>query len=288
MAVYRRRYQAAGRTAGSGRFRFLVFARFALRELFALRVFSLYFVLCFAAPLVGAAIIYLHYNPLGLKVLQTTIHELLPIDRQFFLVFLLIQTGAGSLLAAVVGPGLVAPDLANNALPLYLSRPIGRRDYILGKLSVLVGLMSLLTWIPIMLLWALQCALGGWTWFAANLRIPVGILACSALWILVVSLLTLAVSAWVRWRPIATLCVFGYFFVSAAVGTLANELLSTDWGNVLNVAKLMRFLWSDFFGIRPLEDALPTGAVVAALVATCLMFLTMLLRRVRAYEVVRG
>lgn len=287
MAVYRRRYQAAGRAA-AGRLRFLVFARYALRELFALRVFALYFVLCFAAPLVGAVIIYLHFNPLGLKVLETTVRELLPIDRQFFLVFLLIQTGAGSLLAAVIGPGLVAPDLANNALPLYLSRPISRSDYILGKLSVLVGLMSLLTWIPIMLLYAEQCALAGWSWFAANLRIPLGILACSALWILVVSLLTLAVSAWVRWRPVATLSVFGYFFVSAAIGTLANKLLHTSWGNVLNVAKLMRFLWSDFFGLQPLRDALPTGAVVLAIVVTCLGFLAMLGRRVRAYEVVRG
>lgn len=288
MAVYRRRYQANGHAGTPDQLRFLVFARYALRDLFALRLFSLYFVLCFAAPLVAAAIIYLHYNPLGLQVLQTTVRELLPIDRQFFARFLSIQTAAGLLLAAVIGPGLVAPDLANNALPLYLSRPISRRDYVFGKLSVLVGLMSLLTWIPMTLLWALQCTLGGWEWCAANLRVPAGILACSALWILVVSLLTLAISAWVRWRPIATLCVFGYFFISAAMGALANEILNTSWGNLLNVAKLMRFLWSDFFGIRQLDDALPTAAVVAAIVATCFVFLAMLWRRVRAYEVVRG
>lgn len=288
MAVYRRRYQANGHVGTPEHLRFLVFARYALRDLFALRAFSLFFVLCFAAPLVAGAIIYLHYNPLGLQALQTTVRELMPIDRQFFARFFFIQTAAGLLLAAVIGPGLVAPDLANNALPLYFSRPISRRDYVAGKLSVLVGLMSLLTWIPLTLLWALQCTLGGWDWFAANLRVPVGILACSALWILVVSLLTLAVSAWVRWRPIATLCVFGYFFISAAMGALANEILDTRWGNLVNVAKLMRFLFTDFFGIRPLDDALPTGVVVLAIVTTCLLFFALLWRRVRAYEVVRG
>lgn len=287
MAVYRRRYQAAGRAA-AGRLRFLVFARYALRELLAVRGFALYFVLCFAAPLVGAVIVYLHFNPLGLKVLETSVRELIPIDRQFFLLFLLIQTGAGSLLAAVVGPGLVAPDLANNALPLYLSRPITRGDYIKGKLSVLVGLMSLLTWIPIMLLYVLQCVLAGWAWFAANLRIPIGILACSALWILVVSLLTLALSAWVRWRPIATLSVFGAFFISAAVGTLVSEILHTRWGSVLNVFKLMRFIWSDLFGVAPMPEALPVGVSVAIVGLWCLLFLVMLVRRVRAYEVVRA
>lgn len=287
MAVYRRRYQAAGRTAGSGRFRFLVFARFAFRELFALRVFSLYFVLCFAAPLVGAAIIYLHYNPLGLKVLQTTIHELLPIDRQFFLRFLAIQTGLGSLLVALVGPGLVAPDLANNALPLYLSRAISRRDYVLGKATVLVALLSVLSWVPLILLFALQSALSGWGWLAANLHIAFAILACSTLWILVVSLLSLAVSAWVRWRPVATLSVFGFFFATAAIGAFLVEELHVSWGGVLDLVRLMSNVWVELFGIERLEPGQPVLVSVAAIAAWCALFLAMLLRRVRAYEVVR-
>ncbi len=103
-----------------------------------------------------------------------------------------------------------------------------------------------------------------------------------------VSLLTLAVAAWVRWRPIATLSVFGYFFVSAAIGTLINETLDATWGSVFNLAKLMRFLWTDFFAIPQLEDALPAGVSLAAIAVTCLVFLAMLVRRVRAYEVVRS
>ena len=183
----------------------------------------------------------------------------------------------------------MAPDLANNALPLYLARPISR-----SRLHPRQALRPGRAHVAAHLdpdhaaLRACSARLAGWSWFAANLRIALGILACSALWILVVSLLTLAVSAWVRWRPIATLSVFGYFFISAAIGTLANKLLHTSWGNVLNIVKLMRFLWSDFFGLQPLRDALPTGAVVLAIVLTCLGFLAMLGRRVRAYEVVRG
>jgi ABC-2 type transport system permease protein len=287
MPIYRRRYKARSGTVAGPRFPFLVFTRYAFKSLLASRLFSLYFVLCFGAPLVGAVLIYLHFNPLGLKAIQASIRDLIPINGEFFLRFLIIQTAVGSLLAAIVGPGLVAPDLANNALPLYLSRPIRRRDYIAGKLTVLVGIMSVLTWIPLMLLFALQSSLAGWGWLAANLRIAVGILSCSALWILVVSLLTLAVSAWVKWRPIATLAVFGYFFISAAISALVNELLHTEWGSLLNVAKLMRFLWSDFFGIESLRNALPASASVIAIAFTCLIFLAMLARRVRAYEVVR-
>jgi ABC-2 type transport system permease protein len=287
MAVYRRRYQAQEGALTSPRWRFLIFTRYATRGIFASRVLSLYFFASLLAPLVGATIIYLHFNPLGLRFLNTSIRELIPIDGAFFLRFLIIQTSLGSLLAAIIGPGLIAPDLANNALPLYLARPVTRGTYILGKLMVLVGMMSVLTWIPIMLLYALQCGLAGWSWFAANLRIAFGIMACSVLWIAVVSLLTLAVSAWVRWRTIATLSVFVYFMISAAIGSLINEILNTEWGSLFNIGKLMRFLWTDFFGIPPTPEALGTTASMVAVSLTCLVFLAMLRRRIRAFEVVR-
>ena len=170
MAVYRRRYQAGPERSGLPSRRFLVFTRYDMRALAGTRLFVMFFALSFAAPLVGAVLIYLHFNPLGLKVLEAGIRDLLPINGDFFLRFLVIQTTIGSLLAALVGPGLVAPDLANNALPLYLSRPIRKRDYIAGKLLVLVGMMSVLTWVPIMLMYLLQSVLQGWSWFAANLR----------------------------------------------------------------------------------------------------------------------
>ena len=63
-----------------------------------------------------------------------------------------------------MGPGLISPDLSHNALPLYLARPFSRTEYVLGKMSVLMGLMSLMTWIPGVLLFVLQGYLEGWQW----------------------------------------------------------------------------------------------------------------------------
>jgi ABC-2 type transport system permease protein len=44
------------------------------------------------------------------------------------------------LLVVIAGPGLISSDLRFNALPLYLSRPLNRIDYFLGKLGV-IGLL---------------------------------------------------------------------------------------------------------------------------------------------------
>src|SRR5262249_44984097 len=44
------------------------------------------------------------------------------------------------LLVVIAGPGLISRDLRFNALPLYLSRPVTRLDYFLGKLGVIAAL----------------------------------------------------------------------------------------------------------------------------------------------------
>ena len=96
----------------------------------------------------------MEHNLSALKMLQ--IRDLVEINARFFLNFLGWQSMMAFFLAAFVGPGQVSPDLANNALPLYLARPFSRAEYVLGKMSVLLILMSVMTWIPGLLLFVLQ------------------------------------------------------------------------------------------------------------------------------------
>jgi ABC-type transport system involved in multi-copper enzyme maturation permease subunit len=46
------------------------------------------------------------------------------------------------LLVAIAGPGLISQDLRFNAIPLYLTRPLTRLDYFLGKLGVIGALVA--------------------------------------------------------------------------------------------------------------------------------------------------
>ena len=62
----------------------------------------------------------------------------MPIDGDFFAAFLSVQGAFAFLFTAYAGPGLISPDLSNNALPLYLCRPISRTEYVLGKMAVLL------------------------------------------------------------------------------------------------------------------------------------------------------
>jgi ABC-2 type transport system permease protein len=51
-------------------------------------------------------------------------------------------------LILLVGPDLISQDLRFNALPLYFSRPLQRRDYFLGKLGVIGALLGMVTVAP--------------------------------------------------------------------------------------------------------------------------------------------
>ena len=52
------------------------------------------------------------------------------------------------LLVTLAGPNLISLDLRYNALPLYLSRPLTRFDYFLGKLGVIAGLVAAVAVLP--------------------------------------------------------------------------------------------------------------------------------------------
>ncbi len=97
-------------------------------------------------------------------------------------------------------------------------------------MAVIVGLMSMMTWVPGLLLFALETYLEGWSWAQDNMRLAWGIFFGSWLWILILALLSLALSAWVKWKPAAGALVFGIFFVAAAFGAMVNAIQRTTTG----------------------------------------------------------
>lgn len=300
MAVYRKTYCGYDGPLTPGWSRFLVLPRYVFEEMRRSRFLTMFYLVSMIYPLVCALLLYVNQNLNFLKLLaEGPKPGFLTIDAQFFMSFLGVQSMMAYLLTAFIGPGLISPDLANNALPLYLSRPFSRVEYVLGKISVLFILLSIMTWIPGLLLFLLHGYLVGGSWIVDNLRIA-GALFCGAwVWILVISLLALALSAWVKWKPAAGGLIFGVFFVAAGFGAAINMVMRTRWGHLLNISNLMGAVWVEmfqdpahrgngaaFFRIVSGEE-IPIWCCWSALAALCLCCLYLLNRRVRGTEVVR-
>ena len=76
----------------------------------------------------------------------------IPINAFFFMSLLGWQSMLALFLAAFIGPGLVSPDLANNALSLYLSRPFSRSRVRDRQDGGAADPALAMTWIPGLLL----------------------------------------------------------------------------------------------------------------------------------------
>lgn len=306
MAVYEQTYKRYAGPLTPEWNRFLIIPRHAYRAVFNSKLFTAFFVICFLPLLVEAILIYLHHNINALAIMKINVREVVPIDAFFFQVFINIQGGFAFFVALLIGPPLVSRDLRNNALPLYLCRPFSRTEYVMGKMSVILILLSAITWVPQLLLFLFQSYLEGFTWFRTNLWIASAIIIGGLVWVLLLALLTQTISSLVKWRVVASAALLGLFFIPAIFGEFINLVFQTHWGHIISLDGLMRNVTAGLFGtfervtgtievtdfnetvvrqIPVLEP--PLWCSWAMLFLICAICLAVLSWRVKAYEVVR-
>jgi ABC-2 type transport system permease protein len=269
--------------------RFLILPRYAYQDLFKYKLFASLFVLCYMCPLIYTVLIYLRHNLGALAAFGTDAIQIardIPIGGEFFFIFINIQTSLAFIFTVIIGPVLISRDMANNALPLYLSRPFSRFEYIAGKISVLLILLSLITWVPGLLLFLFNSYLEGGAWMYENFWIAKAILTLSLSWLVILSLLATAFSAWIKWRTAASAALFAIFIIPTPIGFIIGELFDTNIGHMLNLAMAFNGLSKHLLRLDWMESFLSAGeswTVFAAYAALCLLMLS---RRIRAYEVV--
>ncbi|MFN9741502.1 MAG: hypothetical protein ACK562_05315 [Acidobacteriota bacterium] len=287
MAVYEHQYKPYAGPLSRAWSRFLVIPRYAYEDLFQFRFFIALYALCFVTPLLFTILIYLHHNVTALAVFQLDAASLIPINGNFFQIFMSVQSALAFLMTVIIGPILISRDLANNGLPLYLCRPFTRAEYILGKMAVLGLLLSSFTWAPGLLLFLFQGYLAGGGWLLDNWWIGGAILLVSLAQISIFALLAMAFSAWLKWRTAASAALFAIFIIPTPIGFAIQEIFRTRKGHLFNpglaIDQLMRHL---FRTMSPDELFLSVAEAGLVWLAYALLSLWMLTRKVRAYEVI--
>jgi ABC-2 type transport system permease protein len=294
MAVYKRTYKAyAGRLTPEWS-RFSVISRYAFASLFDSRPFTAYTIFCCVPFLLGVVFIYVMNTPSVQALLNVQFGEQLLIDRRWFMIMLRIQAWMGFVLTAWGAPGMITKDFANHAMQLYLSRPLSRTEYLLGKASVLVVLLSAITWIPTLLLFLLEGGLKGDGWIWKNLWLAGSITVGGLIWIAVITLYSMALAVWVKWRIAATGLMFATFLLLPGLSEAIDLILGTHWGQLLNFPYVIGLVWSRLFRFTEIQrhgseyDWIPLWAAWATLLGMCAISLWLLNRRLKAREVERG
>ena len=215
-------------------------------------------------------------------------NRILPVDGRLFGELLAWQALFTMFITIFGGAGLIANDLRTGAILVYLSRPLTRRDYVIGKLGVLLALNLAVTLLPGLMLYLVALSLAPdlfWKWSLA--WIAPAVVAQSLAISIVMSLVALAVSSLSRSARVAGLGFFGLLVGLEVARGILYALYRRPETALLSLQADLRSLGVALFGLTERAVTLPWAYAVAVLAAVCGACLLILRSRVRAVEIVQ-
>ena len=212
---------------------------------------------------------------------------LLTINAKFFEDFLSQQMFFVFIIAIYAGAGLIANDLKANALQIYFSKPITRRDYVMGKLGVLFFFLALPTLVPGMLLFFLAVLFkSDPTFLEQNYWVPASVLGYSLLIIATYSVVMLAVSSLSKSSRFAGIVFAALFFFSRIFYQILSVVLRSTRVAWVSLGNNLTQIGDYLFQVSPqYQSPLWLSAMVLGLLMLGSVWL--LHHRVQAVEVVK-
>lgn len=285
MAVYKRGYERYNGAMTGRLARLMVLPGYSWRDLLKKRFMVSILILSMFWPLGCIGFIYLSNHVDLLIDIGPQFKNFLKIDSRFFLIFMRVQALFSIIIAIFAGPGLIAPDLSNNALQLYFSRPFSRAEYLFSRLIVLLGLLSLTTWIPGILLFFIQSTLADGSWFLENWNLGPGVFISLMIWIVLLSLFAMAASCYIRRRVMSEAFILAILFILPVGAKIINTLFNVDLASLFNPVMVMNQIWRWLLGAAP-EPGPDVLQCFLALIVMIVILLAVLRRKLRPVEVV--
>lgn len=185
-----------------------------------------------------------------------------------------------------VGAGLIANDRRANALQIYLSKPLMRSEYIAGKAAVLFFFLSLVTWVPAILLLLLQVLFAGsFEFLKTNLFLFPAITVAGLLQVLVATFTILALSSLSKSSRYVGILYAGVIFFTAAIYGVMYAITGDSSLSWLSLGSSLSQVMDVIFRVKP-RYVTPWLVSLTVLTGLIVLSISVLERRVRGVEVV--
>jgi hypothetical protein len=104
-------------------------------------------------------------------------------------------------------------------------------------------------------------------------------------WLLILSLVAMASSAYVKWRVVAGAVSLAFFFILSGVAAMIDEVLRVNWGHIIDPVWAVNQVWYALLGVPPVEGP-GAGASAWSLMVMILLLAVVIERKLRPVEVV--
>lgn len=198
-----------------------------------------------------------------------------------FLLFMIVM------ILVFSGAGLISDDLKFNALQLYFSRPLKKKDYFIGKASVVLFFLLILTLVPgiIFIIMKLLFA-GNFRFLAAYPWLILSVVLYSLLVTVFFSFYTLFLSSVSTNRRYVSILIFAVYFFSDILFGIFFGIFRDDYFSLLSLKNNLQQMGAAIFR-QKLPFQVPWYLSFLVLCAVCVLAGVVLKRKVKGVEIVK-
>ncbi|MFC2169800.1 ABC transporter permease [Acidobacteriota bacterium] len=198
-----------------------------------------------------------------------------------FLLFMMI------LILVFVGSGLISDDLKHNSLQLYFSRPIKKKDYFIGKISIIAFFLFIMTLFSGLILFIMKIVFSGsFKFFAAYPWLPLSIIGYSLFLTGFFSLYALLFSSLSKNRRYVAILIFGLYFFSDILFGIFYGIFRNQYFSLLSLTVNLKQVGALFFK-QKMAFSVPGIYSLLILTGFCTLAVFVLKKRVKGVQVVK-
>jgi ABC-type transport system involved in multi-copper enzyme maturation permease subunit len=191
------------------------------------------------------------------------------------------------LILVFAGSGLISDDLKHNALQLYFSRPLKKKDFFTGKVAVIVFFLFIITLVPGLILFIMKLVFSGSFQFVRSFPwLPLSIIGFSVFITGFFACYALFLSALSKNRRYVSIMIFGLYIFSDILFGIFYGIFRKPYFCLLSIKANLQQVGKLIFSQKPLYDVSPWYSILV-LCLFCFLAVLFLSHKVRGVEIVK-
>ncbi len=198
-----------------------------------------------------------------------------------FLLFMMVM------LLVFSGARLISDDLKNNALQLYFSRPIQKKDYFLGKASILFFFLLILTLVPGIVFFLMKLIFSGsFAFFTTYPWLLLSVVAYSLLVTVFFASYTLLLSSLSKNRRYVTVLIFTVYLFSDIIFAILNGVFRNPYVALFSIKVNLQQMGALLFRQKA-QFEVPWFYSFLILAGVCALAAWVLRKKIKGVEVIK-